>query len=150
MKKIVGTLCLLLGSCTPQAEPKVEEHPQTEVSGERNDDERPDTVVPDVPDLPPVIVPDVDGFDWVDYGPDAIKIQFRIHNARECEMQSASILYGVDASNLVAAETEVYANGIIVATISGLSRDEAKRYFVVCEVVTPDMVYRTEHFLLTL
>lgn len=144
MKKAIWTLCLLLGGCSP-AEPRTEGRPEP---GERDETEEPGTSFSD-PEQPDFVAPKIDGFDWVDYGPDAVKVQFRIHNAEECEMQSATILYGPDADNLVAAATDVYANGIIVATIRTADSGVKRRYLVACEVTTPAMVYRTEYYSIT-
>lgn len=144
MKKGLICLCVLLAGCNPY-EPE---------AGKRADITEPDTGteepgnIPDDPEKPQKVTPIVDGFDWVDYGTDSVKIQFKIHNAVECEMQSASIIHGTDIEHLKTAATSVYPNGIIVATVSK-PEAEIKREIVACEVITPVMTYRTEFYSLT-
>lgn len=164
MKKLFHLFwCLLLLGCTteePDAGKRADIIPSddTELSGETTDDngdsdDDSDGSEDDDDESEPgddngtsaKVYPRVDGFDWFDYGVNSVKVQFKILNASECKMQSATIYYGADSANLTDADTSWYSNGMIVATISKPT-DGTKSYLVVCEIATKSMVYRTEFY----
>lgn len=90
------------------------------------------------------VFPDVDPnyFECIRYGV-GYKTEYRIFNAKECGMLSATIYYGTDPDNLKPATTEFYAaNGHIVANIDDM-RGNTKYYFR-CRITMATWYYETE------
>lgn len=90
------------------------------------------------------VIPDVvpDYFECIRYGV-GYKAVYRIDNAKECGMLSATIYYGTDPDNLKPATTEFYAaNGHIVANIDDM-RGNTKYYFR-CRITMATWYYETE------